>query len=308
MNTSCAAAAADGIADAADMEEYKLWLSRNVVANARLPQYEDCSTLLKAAKSANETLESGAYEIGFKFGLSTSRVRVRCDMETLGGGWTVFQRRGDFENPPDYFQRPWNEYERGFGDENGEFWLGLDVLAKLTRLWRQELLVEMWREDGTLLQARYARFALGADAYRLDLESYNGTHGDALNYSIGEPFSTFDADHDGSDHLNCAYDQMSGGWWYGRNCAPANLNGESVGQLQSRAPSNRTVHFKGMLWNGIRVISTEMKIRYVNLQSECKAIRLKLPFFQAALIPLGLISAQIELRPQGRDIYSIYFI
>ena len=42
-------------------------------------------------------------------------------MKTDGGGWTVFHKRFDgFVG----FYRGWEEYKNGFGDLNGEFWLG----------------------------------------------------------------------------------------------------------------------------------------------------------------------------------------
>jgi len=40
----------------------------------------------------------------------------------------VIQRRKDgSEN----FNRPWADYEKGFGNLNGEFWYGLKALQKL---------------------------------------------------------------------------------------------------------------------------------------------------------------------------------
>ncbi|UYV85129.1 hypothetical protein LAZ67_X004657 [Cordylochernes scorpioides] len=64
---------------------------------------------------------SGVYEIK----VQGSRFKVYCDMETDGGGWLVFQRRGQFGNPPNYFFRKWLDYKRGFGNLNKEFWLAL---------------------------------------------------------------------------------------------------------------------------------------------------------------------------------------
>jgi hypothetical protein len=48
-------------------------------------------------------------------------------METDGGGWTVFQRRGvgnvsNDERPN--FNRNWIEYEAGFGNASVDYWLG----------------------------------------------------------------------------------------------------------------------------------------------------------------------------------------
>ena len=42
-----------------------------------------------------------------------------CD---LIGGWTLILRRVDSDVD---FQQPWEEYVNGFGDVDGNFWLGL---------------------------------------------------------------------------------------------------------------------------------------------------------------------------------------
>ncbi len=43
--------------------------------------------------------------------LNGNAVEVYCEPD----GWTVFQSRGQFGNPSDYFYRNWSQYENGFG-------------------------------------------------------------------------------------------------------------------------------------------------------------------------------------------------
>ena len=51
-------------------------------------------------------------------------------MDSPGGGWVVFQRRMD--GTEDFYCN-WTDYVKGFGDLNGEFWLGLSKIHRLLK-------------------------------------------------------------------------------------------------------------------------------------------------------------------------------
>ena len=65
---------------------------------------------------------------------------VFCDQTTAGGGWTVFQKR--YNGAVDFF-RAWDDYKRGFGNLNGEFWLGLEKIRRLTACSSNKLRVDL---------------------------------------------------------------------------------------------------------------------------------------------------------------------
>ena len=92
-------------------------------------------------------------------------------MTTDGGGWTVFQRRLD--GSVDFY---------GFGDLNGEFWLGNDNLHRLTDTDDVILRVDLEDFDGDTRYAEYTTFKVAdeADNYRLLIGGYSGTAGDSM--------------------------------------------------------------------------------------------------------------------------------
>jgi ficolin len=119
-------------------------------------------------------------------------LKVYCDMETNGGGWTVFQRRKDgSEN----FTRSWLDYSYGFGDLNVEFWLGNEFIHRLTSLAPQELRIELEDFDNDHRVAEYGVFSVGPanDWFKLTVESFSGNVTDSLIPGHhGQSFSTTD--------------------------------------------------------------------------------------------------------------------
>ena len=96
-----------------------------------------------------------------------------CDQTTARGGWTVFQKRLD--GSVDFF-RTWTDYKQGFGNLNGEFWLGLDKIHSLTSENNSVLRVDLEDFNGTRVFAEYDMFAVQSedDKYRLILGAYSG--------------------------------------------------------------------------------------------------------------------------------------
>ncbi|XP_060599475.1 uncharacterized protein LOC132753084 [Ruditapes philippinarum] len=84
------------------------------LATCKLPS--DCKEVLDKFPEA----KSGQYEI--ELWISGKILTVNCDMDTDGGGWTIFHRRMDGSVD---FYRNFTEYENGFGNVDGELWLGM---------------------------------------------------------------------------------------------------------------------------------------------------------------------------------------
>ncbi|XP_076825484.1 fibrinogen-like protein A isoform X1 [Clavelina lepadiformis] len=138
--------------------------------------------------------------------------------------WTVFQKRLDGSVN---FQRTWNEYKLGFGETDGEFWLGLETVHRLTRSGKCDLRIEIQAFDDTYSWAQYSSFYVEseADLFRLHASGYIGNATDRLNSHNNQPFTTLDRDND-SWGSNCASENggEAGGWWY-KACWSSILNG-----------------------------------------------------------------------------------
>uniref|UniRef100_A0A8C9I2Q0 Fibrinogen C-terminal domain-containing protein n=1 Tax=Piliocolobus tephrosceles TaxID=591936 RepID=A0A8C9I2Q0_9PRIM len=147
---------------------------------------------------------------------------VLCDMDTDGGGWTVFQRRVDGSVD---FYRDWAAYKQGFGSRLGEFWLGNDNIHSLTARGTSELRVDLVDFEDNHQFAKYRSFKVAdeEEKYNLVLGAFvEGSAGDSLTSHNNNSFSTKDQDND-LNTGNCAV-MYQGAWWY-RTCHVSNLNG-----------------------------------------------------------------------------------
>ncbi|XP_033644647.1 ficolin-2-like [Asterias rubens] len=214
--------------------------------HVRLVPPNDCSEIL-----ARGELISGVYPVQPLD--SGEAFQVYCDMETDGGGWTVFQRRQDGSVD---FYLDFANYSRGFGNLEGEFWLGNDNLHRLTAQGEYELRVDLTSLDDDTGFACYGSFSIAdvSDNYTLTVGNYSGTAGDKLSHHNNQAFSTKDRDNDASSG-NCA-ELGHGAWWY-RSCTYSNLNGRYYNEASISAYGIRWRGFSG--YRSLK--TTEMKIR-----------------------------------------------
>lgn len=202
----------------------------------------NCAELYKAGKRI-----SGVYTID-PDGLGP--FDVFCDQKTARGGWTVFQKRQDGSVN---FYRGWSDYKRGFGNLNGEYWLGLDKIYRLTKL-KNTLRVDLEDTKGKRAYAAYEMFAVASERakYKLSLGKYSGTAGDSLSTHRGAPFSTKDRDND-SWSSSCAV-SFKGAWWY-TSCHASNLNGiYHQGKHSSYADGVNWYHWKGHYYSAKKAL------------------------------------------------------
>ncbi|XP_069352458.1 angiopoietin-related protein 4 isoform X1 [Eulemur rufifrons] len=198
----------------------------------RLPR--DCQELFEEGER-----QSGLFQIQPE---GSPPFLVNCKM-TSDGGWTVIQRRQDGSVD---FDRPWEAYKAGFGDPQGEFWLGLEKVHRITGDRGSRLAVQLQDWDGNAESLQFPVHLGGEDtAYSLQLTAPVASKLGATMVTPGGlslPFSTRDKDHDLRRDKNCAK-SLSGGWWFG-TCSHSNLNGQYFRSI----PRQRQQRKKGIFW------------------------------------------------------------
>ena len=145
-------------------------------------------------------------------------------METDGGGWTVIQRRMDGSVD---FYRNRIDYDEGFGNTSGEYWLGLTKLHRLANgsVFTQ-LRVDMTDKNHNSAYASYSTFYIGGSTtdYTLHISGYSGTAGDSFTYHNLTKFTTKDKNNNIDERTKIKINCGVSGWWY-NNCYNSNLNG-----------------------------------------------------------------------------------
>ncbi|TNN37112.1 Angiopoietin-related protein 3 [Liparis tanakae] len=196
---------------APDMFEYLTGNSTDLDVND-LPR--DCSELFDKGET-----KSGVYVIKPN---QSEPFNVYCDMasgESLDphaptrrrprgggvnayGGSTVIQRRADDSVD---FDKTWDKYEKGFGDLENDFWLGLKKIHSFTQQGVYVLRIDLedWKEGKHWAEYRFSLEG-SSRGYGLHVSHFSGDLPDALANRTGMRFSTKDRNNDNHRNSNCA--------------------------------------------------------------------------------------------------------
>ena len=165
---------------------------------------------------------------------------VYCELEPDRNGWTVFQRRF---NGSINFDGDFEEYENGFGDIDGEYWLGLRNILRLTRRDRWTLMVDIETNAGDKKYAVYDfKIKFRDSSYNIYVSDYFGTAGNGLQNDLANTKRFY-----AKDSSYCA--RQYGAWWhnYSSGSCEANLNSK---------------YHTGMRWGNFQSLkASQMKIR-----------------------------------------------
>uniref|UniRef100_A0A8C5P0M1 Angiopoietin-related protein 3 n=1 Tax=Jaculus jaculus TaxID=51337 RepID=A0A8C5P0M1_JACJA len=191
----------------------------------------DCSAIYQRGEHA-----SGVYTIK---PYNSQVFNVYCYTES-GSTWTLIQHRKDGSLN---FNETWENYRNGFGQLDGEFWLGLEKIYSIVTQTNYILRIELedWKDNKHYVE--YS-FHLGDHEtnYTLRVTEIAGNVPMALLEHQELMFSTWD--HRAKGHLDCP-ESHSGGWWWHGGCGENNLNGKyNKPRAKSKSEKRRGIYWR----------------------------------------------------------------
>ena len=134
------------------------------------------------------------------------------------------------------FDRGWDDYVNGFGDVDGNYWMGLEEIHQLTTTSDVSLYINIETFEGEPFTLTLETFSVGnaESNYTMHFSGYSQSS-DRVQDTVfrdsdnGMMFTTRDRDND-LRGTNCASAVHRGGWWYS-NCGYINPNGNYEGDV-----------------------------------------------------------------------------
>ena len=196
----------------------------------------DCDDWYQSGERA-----TGVYLINPAYDLYT--VNVSCWMGD-GGGWTIIQERL-VPNYDIFFNGTWNQFKYPFGKPRVAFWLGNEIIHKMTSYERQQLRTSGVSRDkpSEWRVCKHDWFYIDNDTNKYKLTYSEGVmlagHNSECAFSgkkdenpmLDMYFSTFDNDNDQNEEMNCA-EKYQSGWWH-NSCFATNFNGPFRGMADA---------------------------------------------------------------------------
>ena len=166
-------------------------------------------------------LTSGVYTLYPRDRLGPFNVFCHMGLSPAGSdrGWTVVQRR---LNADVDFNRSKEEYQFGFGQLEGNFWLGLENIKRLVDKATDghQLYVEVKYDNYIVSKGLWDSFSLESSNtdWKIRISGVNkvvssGIVLDLLGDVDGRKFGAMDS----SEKKACAV-KVGGGWWFGESC------------------------------------------------------------------------------------------
>ena len=135
------------------------------------------------------------------------------------------------------FNRGWNDYVNGFGDIDGNYWMGLEAIHQLTTANDVSISINIETFEGEPFTLKLEMFSVGnaESKYAWNFSGYSQSSGRVQRSAFpsanrGMKFTTRDSDNDLNDDINCASDLFIGGWWYA-SCGAVSPNGNYEGDV-----------------------------------------------------------------------------
>ncbi|XP_028589081.2 angiopoietin-related protein 3 [Podarcis muralis] len=204
---------------------------------------------------------SGIYSIKPR---GSEAFNVYCEIKAESA-WTVIQNRSDGSLD---FNQTWENYMNGFGNLDGEFWLGLQKIYSIVNQGDHILRIEL--EDSRANQ-RYIEytFTMGGSEtdYTALLSRITGNIPNVLPEQKEVKFSTKDHNSNTERKVNCP-ENNSGGWWH-TACEETNLNGKYIksssrGKLERK---KRVLYWKPQKGRPYFIKSTKLMIHSTDFEN-----------------------------------------
>ena len=162
---------------------------------------------------------SGIYSINLPGGIGIQD--VRCNMDVRGGGWMVFTYRMNGEHE---WYADWETYKNGFGQHPGDFYMGNEMIHKITSSGGYEFYYVSEKGE-TKYEGWHEKFSIDAESNKYTLRlngEYDGRMSEIRSHR-GRSFSSSDEDNDSNSNNDCAHIRKGGFWWY--RCSQFNPHG-----------------------------------------------------------------------------------